>query len=59
MSTDPRGPIRTLVEIDKSDFKRYRFKLSCGHYPDLNQHFSYVVGSEHRCFHCLTKPEGK
>ena len=49
---DPRGPVRVIVAIDKSDFNKAGVKLSCNHVPDLNPVFSRRVGDECRCFQC-------
>lgn len=57
---DPRGPIRTIIEV--GEYRRATspnvfggcipVTLSCGHVAEMNFTFSYRVGENCRCLEC-------
>lgn len=51
MSTDPRGPERTIAKVDTANGKAL-ITLDCGHIRELASHFSYRTGDRCRCFPC-------
>ncbi len=58
MWTDPRGPLRTIVEYIPGEFDHPLYiKLDCGHEPNFASHFSYRIGEKHRCFKCGQEKE--
>jgi hypothetical protein len=60
-STDPRGPLTTIVEVrpPTCENPKLYIKLACGHEPDFNPIFSYRVGDLANCFACrAASPEG-
>ena len=52
MRPDPRGPIRTIIAVEKRTDVAL-VTLSCGHIAHFNQIFHYKVGSDARCRACL------
>jgi len=48
---DPRGPMRTIVEVVTSAGPTL-LTLSCGHVGTFANHFTYKVGAETHCFQC-------
>lgn len=51
MKDDPRGPIRTILNVDKQPEAAY-VTLSCGHTRPLNPIYNYLVGTSCHCFEC-------
>lgn len=60
LDTDPRGPRRTIVEVQPYRLTRLPnasggcipLLLDCGHVAEMNFTFSYKVGESVRCFQC-------
>jgi hypothetical protein len=66
MTTDPRGPIRTIVavlpyrEVNRTPNTSggcILVVLDCGHERELNFTFSYKVGEACRCYACSQKEQ--
>ena len=51
ISTDPRGPIRQVVKIERTP-SIVLLSLSCGHISRAVTHFSYKVAADSHCFAC-------
>lgn len=49
--SDPRGPIRKVVEIEETTTATF-LTLSCGHRGSHAQHFTYRIGEPCHCFQC-------
>lgn len=56
MTPDPRGPIRTIMCVEKRKDEALVL-LSCGHVGHFNPIFHYTVGHDARCMECLKKSE--
>lgn len=53
MTNDPRGPIRTIKEVDLNSGGIVLIKfVECDHVGERINHFHYRVGDETRCFQC-------
>lgn len=57
MTKDPRGPIRTITDVEKRTDVAL-VTLSCGHVGHFNQTFHYTVGNDARCIRCLKEEKG-
>ena len=52
-NTDPRDPIRIIIEIEKDPDGGPTFLvLSCRHRVERVNHFSYLIGGEEHCREC-------
>ncbi len=60
MWQDPRGPIRTIVNIKGPTVEdgTVSVTLSCGHTARPNPIYAYHDGEEYRCFACRTEDTG-
>ncbi len=53
LGKDPRGPIVRIIAVEESPSGGATIiATSCGHRSEVNQIYSYRVGSESRCFKC-------
>lgn len=59
MSTDPRGPVRTIKIVDLSATNGWTLlTLDCGHVNEVNQIYHYRVEDDARCFKCRKEQKG-
>lgn len=49
---DSRGPLRTILSVGAHPDGGVALALDCGHTSQCVSHFTYLVGSHHRCFTC-------
>jgi hypothetical protein len=59
MSTDPRGPERTILAIARGELPEHigygdawLLTLDCGHISYGSNHMWFKVGSTHHCLQC-------